>query len=106
MTKLMPVNGWILVYPLIQDERETESGIILPEGMNSEIDVSFVRVTMLPGDNERYRVGDDKEGWVIEKDAILLIPKMEGLTLQLDDKHYKLVKMDRVVAFEEKKNGK
>ena len=97
MNRIVPVNDWILVYPLIQDERKSDGGIIIPEGIVDEIDVSYVKVIETPKDVDVILDGEH-----IEKDAILLIPRMEGLTLKLDNKTHKLVKMDRVIAIEEK----
>ena len=64
--------------------------------MKDEIDVSYVRVISLG-------CGQPENAEDLAKDAILLIPRMEGLSLQLDGKMYKLVKMERVIAIEERK---
>jgi len=93
--RIEPNKDWILVYPLTQDERELDSGIILLSGTKTdEIDLLRCVVTEVnPGDV------DDMLN-PIKKDAIILIPKMDGLNLEIDNKKYKLVKMDRVIAFE------
>ena len=97
MNRIVPVNDWILVYPLIQDERKSDGGIIIPEGIVDEIDVSYVKVIEVPEDLSAFPLDTP-----VTKDAILLIPRMEGLTLKLDNKTHKLVKMDRVIAIEGK----
>jgi len=90
--RVVPANGWLLVYPLTQDERELDSGIILLSGTKTdEIDLLRCVVT------EVSPFDDDS---TIEKDAIILIPKMDGLNLEIDNKKYKLVKMERVIAIE------
>lgn len=94
--KIIPIDDWLLVYPLVQDER-VEGGIILPKGTNSDdVDVSKVRVEMLPSNNVDENFNEN-----IFVGAILVIPKMDGLLLRIEEKAYKLIKMDRVIAYEE-----
>jgi len=96
--KIVPIDDWLLVYPLIQDERKTDSGIVLLEGMTGDdIDVSRVRLISMSDE----LITDTGIPEQIVEDAILLIPKMEGLTLKIGNGIYKLVKMDRVCGFEE-----
>jgi len=98
---VVPANGWLLVYPLTQDERMLDSGIVLLSGTKTdEIDLLRCVVTEVnPGDV------DDMLN-PVKKDAIILIPKMDGLNLEIDNKKYKLVKMERVIAFEVDDEGK
>ena len=94
MTKLIPNKEWLLVYPVVQDERKLDSGIILLAGTKTdEIDMLRCVVT-------EVNPLDETAQEFIRKDAVVLIPKMDGLNLSIDNKNYKLVKMDRVIAIE------
>ena len=88
----VPKGDWLLVRPMKQDERVSESGIILPKDTDADsVDLLECKV---------IKMSYDPIASQIEKDAMVLIPRLEGMNITIDDNKYKFVKMDSVIAVE------
>lgn len=93
--RIIPAQGWTILYPLKQDERLSNAGIILPKGVEEdELDIMRCKVM------EATPYSDDRHQEIVEKDAIVIIPKLEGLGYMVDGDKFKIVKMDRIIAIE------
>ncbi len=87
--EVKPLDRWVLLEPIKDGERTLEGGLILPDGVKTEgYDMLKCKVV-----ETGYAVNEH-----IVKDAICLIPKLEGLQFTIDGTDYKFVDMDRVIA--------
>lgn len=92
--KIKPMAGWVLILPLIDDERKTESGLILlkdydPQNMHRGIVIA---------------VGKPLEGIPIQmkyKDNVIY-PKSEGIPVPVDENDtkatYLLMKQNVIIG--------